>query len=237
MKHNLCLQLQQMSYDYGTNQILKDLDLTLHGGQITVLLGANGAGKTTLMHLIAGMRPLRQGSILLNDQKIDWEDVAYKQRMGYMMEFPFQYPFLTVLEMMRLVGQLRCIPKKQLEERIMCWLHKLGLESYGLYPIHTLSQGTAQRVALASTFLHEPDILILDEPTNGLDPAQVIVVREILQAYCKRGTIILCSTHIMGLAEKIAHQVAILHNGQLMYQGDKTEDMEDLYLSYHAHLQ
>lgn len=232
---DLYLQLQRIGYAYGTNSILRDIDLTLHGGEITVLIGPNGAGKTTLMHLIAGMKPTQQGTISLNDQTVHGEDELYKQRVGYMMEFPFQYPFLTVVEMMRLVGGLRHVESEQLEERILHWLKQFKLEPYSLYPIGTLSQGTAKRVALASTLLHEPDIVILDEPTNGLDPDQVIIVRDTLQTYCAKGTIILLSTHIMGLAEKIASQAIILRNGCIVYAGKSTEDMEQLYLSRIAH--
>lgn len=234
---SLSLQLQQVSHSYGTKSILHAIDLTLHGGEITVLLGPNGAGKTTLMHLIAGMKPAQQGSILLNQQAMHWQDQSYKQRVGYMMEFPYQYPFLTVIEMMRLVGRLRHVPQAQLEDRILHWLKQFALAPYSLYPIGTLSQGTAKRVALASTLLHEPDILILDEPTNGLDPDQVIIVRETLQTYCAQGALILLSTHIMGLAEKTAHQAAILRGGRIVYNGKSTEDMESLYLSHSAHPQ
>ncbi|MFL1675205.1 ABC transporter ATP-binding protein [Paenibacillus dendritiformis] len=228
----LSLQLHRIGYAYGSTPILQEMDWTLHSGEITVLLGPNGAGKTTLLHLIAGMNQPQQGSITLNGQVLNWQDQRYKQRVGYMMEFPFQYPFLTVLEMMRLSGRLRNVPKDLLEERMQHWLKHFGLQSYSSYPMGALSQGTAKRVALASTLLHEPDILLLDEPTNGLDPDQVITVRDTLQMYCAKGALILLSTHIIGLAEKIAHQVAILRKGRIVYAGNPTEDLESLYVSH-----
>lgn len=95
----LSLQLHRIGYAYGNTPILQELDWSLHAGQITVLLGPNGAGKTTLLHLIAGMNQPQQGSMTLNGQVLNWQDQPYKQRVGYMMEFPFQYPFLTVIEM------------------------------------------------------------------------------------------------------------------------------------------
>lgn len=112
------------------------------------------------------------------------------------------------------------------------WLKQFGLQSYSSYPISSLSQGTAKRVALASTLLHEPDILLLDEPTNGLDPDQVITVRDTLQTYCAKGALILLSTHIIGLAEKIADQAAILRKGRIVCAGNPTEDVESLYVSH-----
>ncbi|WP_055108597.1 ABC transporter ATP-binding protein [Paenibacillus ihumii] len=227
----LSLQLKQVSYAYGGKRILHNIDWTLQGGEITVLLGPNGAGKTTLLHLLAGMKPTQQGSILLNQQVVHWQDQQYKKRIGYMMEFPFQYPFLTVIEIMRLIGQLRNVSPDQLEESIQYWLKHFLLESYSNYPIGTLSQGTARRVALASQLLHEPDILLLDEPTNGLDPDQVMIVRDTLQQYCSRGALILLSTHIIGLAEKLSHQAAILRNGRLVYAGKSAEDLESLYVA------
>lgn len=228
----LSLHLHRIGYAYGNTPILQEIDWTLQSGEITVLLGPNGAGKTTLLHLIAGMNQPQQGSITLNGQVLNWQDQRYKQRVGYMMEFPFQYPFLTVLEMMRLSGRLRNVPKDLLEERMQHWLKQFGLQSYSGYSIGSLSQGTAKRVALASTLLHEPDILLLDEPTNGLDPDQVITVRDTLQTYCAKGALILLSTHIIGLAEKIADQVAILRKGRIVYAGKPTEDVESLYVSH-----
>lgn len=228
----LSLQLHRIGYAYGSTPILQEMDWTLHSGQITVLLGPNGAGKTTLLHLIAGMNQPQQGSITLNGQALNWQDQQYKHRVGYMMEFPFQYPFLTVIEMMRLIGQLRHVPKDLLEERMHHWLKQFGLQSYSGYPMGALSQGTAKRAALASTLLHDPDILLLDEPTNGLDPDQVITVRDTLQTYCSKGALILMSTHIIGLAEKIAHQVAIMRKGRIVYAGKPTKDVESLYLSH-----
>lgn len=227
----LSLQLQQVSYAYEDKRILHGIDWTLQGGEITVLLGPNGAGKTTLLHLLAGMKPVQQGSILLGRQAVHWHDQQYKKRIGYMMEFPFQYPFLTVIEMMRLIGQLRRVSPDQLEERIRHWLKHFTLEPYSNYAIGALSQGTARRVALASALLHEPDILLLDEPTNGLDPDQVIIVRDTLQQYCARGALILLSTHIIGLAEKLANQAAILRNGRIVYAGKATGDLESLYVA------
>ncbi|MBG9795453.1 ABC transporter ATPase [Paenibacillus dendritiformis] len=228
----LSLQLHRIGYAYGNTPILQEIDWTLQSGEITVLLGPNGAGKTTLLHLIAGMNQPQQGSITLNGQVLNWQDQQYKQRVGYMMEFPFQYPFLSVMEMMRLIGQLRNVPKHLLEERMQHWLKQFGLQAYSGYPMGALSQGTAKRVALASTLLHEPDILLLDEPTNGLDPDQVITVRDTLQAYCAKGALILLSTHIIGLAEKVAHQAAILRKGRIVYAGKAKEDLESLYVSH-----
>ncbi|MCM3340108.1 ABC transporter ATP-binding protein [Paenibacillus sp. MER TA 81-3] len=231
-KETISLQLNQICYAYGSKEILHEIDCTFYSGQITVLLGPNGAGKTTLLNLIAGLNQPQQGTISLNHHVLQWQDQRYKQRIGYLMEFPFYYPSLTVVEMMRLNGGLRNIQRGQLEDRIMHWLERFELQAYHNHQMDALSQGTKKRVALASTLLHEPDILILDEPTNGLDPDQVMIVRNTLQEYSENGALILLSTHIIGLAEKLAQQVAILRNGQLVYCGDSTDDLEGLYVAH-----
>ncbi|MEB4781590.1 ABC transporter ATP-binding protein [Paenibacillus polymyxa] len=226
------LQLDQVSFSYGSKEILHGINWGVSDNQITVLLGPNGAGKSTLLSLIAGLHQVQKGIIRLNQTIIDFENQNYKSMVGYLQEFPFYYPVLSVVEMMRLIGGLRQVPKDQLEKRIAKWLERFKLEDYQNIKMEELSQGTKKRVALASTLLHEPTILILDEPTNGLDPDQVMIVRSTLREYLTEGRVILLSTHIIGLAEKLADQVAILRNGRITYAGRSTIDLECLYIAH-----
>ncbi|MEK5140361.1 MULTISPECIES: ABC transporter ATP-binding protein [Paenibacillus] len=226
------LQLDQVSFGYGSKEILHEINWNVSDHQITVLLGPNGAGKSTLLSLIAGLHQVQKGTIRFNQTIIDFENQNYKSMIGYLQEFPFYYPALSVLEMMRLIGGLQQVPKNQLEIRIAKWLERFKLEDYQNIKMEELSQGTKKRVALASTLLHEPTILILDEPTNGLDPDQVMIVRSTLQEYLTEGRVILLSTHIIGLAEKLADQVAILRNGRITYAGRATIDLETLYIAH-----
>uniref|UniRef100_UPI000471600E ABC transporter ATP-binding protein n=1 Tax=Paenibacillus zanthoxyli TaxID=369399 RepID=UPI000471600E len=174
----------------------------------------------------------QKGTISLNETVLDWENQEYKTRIGYLPEFPFYYPHLSVMEMMRLTGGLRRVPKELLEERIHYLLERFDLHSYRNLSMDELSQGTKKRVALSSTLLHKPDILILDEPTNGLDPDQVIIVRDTLREYSEQGGLVLLSTHILGLAEKLADHVGIVRSGRLLFAGEPSGDLESLYLAH-----
>lgn len=231
MLNNFKLLIEDLSYSYGDKAVLNNINWTLHSGNIYVLLGPNGAGKTTLLNLIANVITPTHGSIRLIDSNGENMSELLHDNIGYLTEFPYFYPFLTTTEMIRLVGQLKGLDLQYLENQIEKWIDFFGLNEYRNQTVGSLSQGTKKRVAFINAIIHQPKILLLDEPTNGLDPEQIVLFRNVLKELSKAGTLILLSTHIMDLAEKLADKIGIIRRHHLIYTGDSKGKLEDLYLS------
>lgn len=230
MLNNFNLLIEDLSYSYGEKVVLTNINWALHSGNIYVLLGPNGAGKTTFLNLLANVMAPTFGSIRLIDSSGENISGLLHDNIGYLTEFPYFYPFLTTTEMIRLVGQLKGLDAQFLEAQIKKWLEFFGLNEYQNQTVGSLSQGTKKRVAFINAIIHQPKILLLDEPTNGLDPEQIVLFRDVLKDLSKAGTLILLSTHIMDLAEKLADKIGIIRRNHLIYAGDNIGRLEDLYL-------
>ncbi|HDR6289208.1 TPA: ABC transporter ATP-binding protein [Bacillus cereus] len=230
MLNRFSLQIENISHSYGDKNILTNLNWTMVSGEIYVLLGPNGAGKTTFLNLLGQIIQPTSGNINLVDSKNQNMNAFLLTKLGYMTEFSYFYPFLNPIEMIRLVGKLKGLESNFLENKINYWIKRLELWEYRHQKIESLSQGTKKRIAFICSIIHEPKIILLDEPTNGLDPEQIIIFRDTLKELSMSGSLILLSTHIMDLAEKLADNIGIIRNTTLVYTGKSTQNLEDLYL-------
>lgn len=185
-------------------------------GEITGYLGPNGSGKSTTMKIIAGLIEIGSGEILFGGQSIRRDLIAHKQRTGYVPEEPHLYAHLRGLEYLTMVGDLRELPQKRTAERIDGLLRLLSLHSDRHAPISAYSKGMRQKVLLAAALLHDPDLLLLDEPFSGLDVASALVVRSLLHELAGRGKVILFSSHELETVERVSSHVVILHRGKVV---------------------
>jgi ABC-2 type transport system ATP-binding protein len=185
-------------------------------GEVTGYLGPNGSGKSTTMKLITALIDRSSGEILFEGERIHNDLAAYKQRMGYVPEEPHLYHHLTGLEYLIMIGQLRGLPAKPTAERIDGLLRLFSLGPDRHVPISSYSKGMRQKVLLSAALLHNPDLILLDEPFSGLDVASALVMRSLIQELAARGKVVLFSSHELEIVEKVCSHVVILHRGKVV---------------------
>lgn len=219
---NAKIEVKGLSKYYGTFQAVNDVSFSVSDQQVLGFLGPNGAGKTTVMKILTGFHFPSSGTALVDGLAVEEQPLEVKKRIGYLPENVPIYGDLTVDEYLSFAAQARFIPKNQRKEAIDKSLKACGLESFRGRRIETLSKGYRQRAGLAQAILHDPPILILDEPTTGLDPNQIIEIRSLIKELGKRKTVIL-STHILQEVEAICSQVLIINDGRIAAQGKPEE--------------
>lgn len=232
------LRVSDLRKSYGTKQILKGLSLEAPAGAITCLLGRNGAGKTTTMSCILGLRRSEGGEIRLDGALMADDDEAMRQ-FGYMPEEPALYDHLTGREFLEFIGQLYGVSADR-----YAWmdrtLSQLGLGEDRDRLIREYSMGMKRKISFLAATLHDPRVLVLDEPTGGLDAPSAKVLKELLDQERSRGKVILFTTHVMELAERMANRVAIIRDGTIVLQGSTADvlaskgpdaTLEDVFLS------
>jgi ABC-2 type transport system ATP-binding protein len=185
-------------------------------GEVTGYLGPNGSGKSTTMKLITALIDRTAGEILFDGEPIHNDLSAYKQRMGYVPEEPHLYQHLTGLEYLIMIGQLRGLPAKATADRIHGLLRLFSLGPDRHVPISSYSKGMRQKVLLSAALLHNPDLILLDEPFSGLDVATALVMRSLIQELAARGKVVLFSSHELEIVEKVCSHVVILHRGKVV---------------------
>ena len=185
-------------------------------GEVTGYLGPNGSGKSTTMKMITGLIEMTSGEILFNGDRIQRDPIAYKQRMGYVPEEPYLYPHLTGLEYLVMVGQLRGLPVKPTGERIDGLLRLFSLHGDRHVPISSYSKGMRQKILLSAALLHNPELILLDEPFSGLVVSSALVVRSLIQELAARGKVVLFSSHELETVERVCSHVVILHRSKLV---------------------
>ncbi len=208
------IEVSHLSKSYGPVRALHDVNFTVGAGEVVGLLGPNGAGKTTLIKILTGYLHPDWGTVRINGLDVLEQPRAVQAQLGYLPETVPLYPELTVQEYLLLMAELRGIPTAQQAARIAEAVYATGLQQHLTRPIAHLSKGYRQRVGLAQAILHRPRFLILDEPTVGLDPTQVVEVRQLIRRLA-RHTSILFSTHILSEVEAVCDRVLILINGEL----------------------
>ena len=215
-----------LSKKYGKNLVVNDLNLSIESGEIVGFLGLNGAGKTTTMRMLLGLIKPTSGECYIQGNKIDQYNLEVRNEIGYIIETPYSYPDLTVQENLEIVSTLRGLRNKD----VIDWVtEKLKLDQYKDKQVKHLSLGNVARLGIAKSIIHKPKILILDEPTNGLDPFGVIEVRELLKELADNfGTTVLISSHKLEEISKIATRIVIIHEGRLIREVESKE--LDLYL-------
>ncbi|MDR2097535.1 MAG: ABC transporter ATP-binding protein [Spirochaetaceae bacterium] len=212
------IEVHNLVKKYGSFEAVKDVSFTLPDGQVLGFLGPNGAGKTTVMKILTGFHFPSGGEALVNGVSVQADPVAVKRQIGYLPEGVPLYGELTVSEYLNFIAEARLMPKERRRAAIDAALEQCGLTRMANRRIETLSKGYKQRTGLAEAIIHDPPILILDEPTTGLDPNQIIEIRGLIKDLGRRKTVIL-STHILQEVEAVCTQVLILNAGRIAAQG------------------
>ena len=212
------IELTEVSKSFGSARAVCEVSFSLEPGTITGFLGPNGAGKTTTMRLITGYLAPDQGKITIQGQEHHKQGVALRACMGYLPEHTPLYGDLTVLEHLRLTGQLLGLSGKQLRQAVTKMVRICDLGERMKQTVGTLSRGLRQRVGLAQAMIHDPDILILDEPTTGLDPNQTAEIKDLIKALGQEKTLLL-STHILEQVPELCDRVLVLSKGRLVFNG------------------
>lgn len=210
------LELRHVSKSFSGIPAVQDVSFTAQPGEVTGYLGPNGSGKSTTMKMITSLIEMTDGEILFQGERIQRDPIAYKQRMGYVPEEPHLYSHLTGLEYLTMVGQLRNLPEKRTAERIDGLLRLFYLHSDRHVPISSYSKGMRQKILLSASLMHNPDLLLLDEPFSGLDVASGLVLRSLIQELASRGKVVLFSSHELETVERVCSHVVILHRGKVV---------------------
>ena len=221
------LIVEHLGVKYSGLPVLRDVSFSIGRGETVAYLGANGAGKTTTVKVLTGLLEPGRGRILLDACDVSSDLVAYRRRLGYVPETAEVYPFLSGREYLLLVGRLRSLPEKPLRERVDELLEILGLAEHRHQMLGSYSKGMRQKVLISAAVLHDPEILILDEPLSGLDVTFVLVTKALLTGLAARGKIILYSTHMLDVAEKLCRRALILHQGRIVAD-DSVEKLREL---------
>ncbi|MBQ8072718.1 MAG: ABC transporter ATP-binding protein [Clostridia bacterium] len=209
------ISLERVTKRYGQHVALRDVSFTVEKGQIAGLLGRNGAGKTTALNLMTGYFPPDEGRVLVDGMDMLTEGQACKRRIGYLPEKPPLYDEMTVKDYLRFVSELREVVPKGIPDHVAEILKVCDLEKQGERVIGNLSKGTRQRVGIAQALCGNPEVLILDEPTAGLDPLQVVETRKLIRLLGEEHTI-LFSSHILSEVQQLCDVAFILHEGRLI---------------------
>ncbi len=217
------LTVRRISKEYHGVKAVDSVDFSIHKGQIVGLLGPNGAGKTTTMSIISGILAPESGSVLFDDQELGPEtEIAIKKQIGFLSESNPLYQDMLVREYLDYVAGLRGMNKEERKRAIDEVVQETGLQDRLYQPIEELSKGYKQRVGLAQAILHKPDLLILDEPTEGLDPNQRVSIRDLIAKLGKERTVLI-STHVLSEVQAMCDSVIILNEGKVIAQGSVDE--------------
>ncbi|MCT7981248.1 ABC transporter ATP-binding protein [Laspinema olomoucense] len=221
------IEVEHLSKIYGSTPAIQDVTFTVEPGEILGFLGPNGAGKTTTMRILAGYLPANSGTAKVAGYEVHEDSMAVRQRIGYLPETPPLYPDMTVEGFLHFVARLKQVRPGDRPERVNWALKRCNLEEKRSVLIRKLSKGFRQRVGIAQAIVHDPPVIILDEPTVGLDPRQIIEVRNLIKSLAGDHTIIL-STHILPEVSMTCSRVAIINRGQVVATGSPEELMVQL---------
>lgn len=212
----LCMiDVQQITKRYGDRTAIERVSFSVSNGEVLAFLGPNGAGKTTTMRILTGFMPATEGTATVDGFDCFAQPMEVKRRIGYLPETPPVYQELTVTEYLTFTGRLKHMPAAALRQRLPLVIEQTSLGDVRHRLIGNLSRGYRQRVGLAQALLHDPPVLILDEPTTGLDPKQIIEIRQLIKSLAGSHTIIL-STHILPEATAVCQRVVIINEGRIV---------------------
>jgi ABC-2 type transport system ATP-binding protein len=240
MSDNKVISVRDLKKYFGEVKAVNGISFDVHKGEIFGLLGPNGAGKTTTIKLLLGLLEPLEGEISIFGLNPEREEVQMKKRIGYTAEEPLIFKSLTPKDLFNFIASIRQLDPKEATMRINEYLESLEATEYYNQMIASLSHGNKQKMQIITSILHEPDLLILDEPISGLDAKSVRVVKEILDLHIEKGGAVLFSTHIMEVAEDLCDRIAIINKGkfvgigtidELRQQADKLgASLEDVFL-------
>lgn len=216
------IEVSHLTKQYGNHLAVDDVSFTVADGQICGLLGPNGAGKSTIMNILTGYLSATSGQVTVAGHPLPEEADAAKACVGYLPEQPPLYPEMTVQEYLTFAAELKGVKKAERKEQVCRAARRTGLEAVLPRLIRSLSKGYKQRVGIAQALLGSPRLIILDEPTVGLDPAQVIEIRKLIRELGRAHTVIL-SSHILSEVQAVCQQILILSKGHLVAAGSLEE--------------
>lgn len=221
------LELRGVSKSFSGISVVRRISFTAKAGEVTGYLGPNGSGKSTTMKIITGLIQASTGKVLFEGRPIAEDLLSYRKSMGYVPEEPHLYTHLSGLEYLVMVGQLRGLPDNIASRRIEGLLHLLGLHADRHVSIASYSKGMRQKVLLSAALLHDPRLLLLDEPFSGLDVGASLILRSLIQELARRGKVILFSSHELETVERVCSRVVILHRGAIVAD-DSIQSLQSL---------
>lgn len=224
------LKIENVSKTYGTKKAVDGLTLHIQAGEIYGFIGHNGAGKTTTIKACCGILGFEEGEIYVDGTSIKTDPLACKAKIAYIPDDPELYGFMTGIQFLNFVGDIFKVPASARKERIKKYADLFELTPDLAQPIAAYSHGMKQKLAIISALLHEPKLIIMDEPFVGLDPKAAHTVKAIMRDMCDRGSAIFFSTHVLEVAEKLCDKVAIIKGGKLVKAGTVDEVKGDVSL-------
>ena len=210
------LELRRVSKRFAGIPAVDHVSFTARPGEVTGYLGPNGSGKSTTMKMITGLIERSGGEILFDGRPIEEDLIGYKRRMGYVPEEPYLYTHLSGVEYLTMVAELRGLPERRSREQIEALLRLLSLYDDRQASISGYSKGMRQKVLIIAALLHNPELVLLDEPFSGLDVGSALVLRSLIQELAARGKTVLFSSHELDTVERVSQRVVILHKGKIV---------------------
>ncbi len=230
------IEVQKLTKNYGNHAALRGISFKVEKGEIVGLLGPNGAGKSTTMKILSAFMPASSGEVTVAGHNVLDNPLEVKRSVGYLPEHPPVYPELRVREYLDYVASLKQVPSNERKAKVDFVLDKCGLANRATQIIGTLSKGYQQRVGIAQALVHSPQVVILDEPTVGLDPVQIVEIRNLIKSLAQEHTVIL-STHILPEVVMTCNRVLLINRGQILVDGSvesltkgSGESLEQAYL-------
>lgn len=217
------LKIENLTKLYGEKKAVDALSLHIKPGELFAFIGHNGAGKTTTLKAAAGILPFEGGDILIDGVSIKEDPLACKAKMAYLPDNPDLYDFLTGVRYLNFVADIFGVGTEERNGRIAHYAELFEIKEALGQPISTYSHGMKQKLAVISALLHEPKLILLDEPFVGLDPRAAHILKTLMREHCDRGGAIFFSTHVLDVAERLCDKVAIIKDGQLLVSGDMNE--------------
>ncbi len=214
------LNIKHFSKVYDGKPAVDDLSLEVEAGDIYAFIGHNGAGKTTTIKACCGILQFEQGDIFINGLSVKEKPIECKQQIAYIPDNPELYEYLSGIKYLNFVADIYGVGKKERSERIAKYADAFGLTEDLAQPVSAYSHGMKQKLAIISAWLHDPKLIIMDEPFVGLDPVAAHTLKTMMREHCDNGGAIFFSTHVLEVAEKLCDKVAIIKNGRLITSGD-----------------
>lgn len=235
------LRIEGLTKTYADKTAVKDLTLRIRPGEICGFIGHNGAGKTTTLKACCGILPFDQGEIWVAGHSVRQEPLACKRELAYLPDNPDLYEFLTGVQYLNFVADIYGVSKADRVARIQEYGERLGMTDDLSLPISDCSHGMRQKVALIGALIHKPKLILMDEPFVGLDPVASHQLKQVMAQHCAEGGAIFFSTHVLEVAEKLCHKVAIIKNGSLIAAGTMEEvrgnaSLEQVFLELEGHV-
>ncbi|WP_292271410.1 ABC transporter ATP-binding protein [Butyricimonas sp.] len=216
------VKVEHLSHRYSIQWAVRDISFEIPQRGIYGLLGSNGAGKSTVMNIICGVIKQTEGRVLVNDKDTRLEPIETKQHIGFLPQKPPLYPDLTVEEYLRHTADIRWVPEKEIKKAVEEVMDMCAISHFRKRLIKNLSGGYQQRVGIAQAIIHKPDLVVFDEPTNGLDPNQIVEIRHLIRHIAEERTVLL-STHILREVQAICDHILMIEQGKLVFMGSVDE--------------